>query len=61
MSRLFELAFAVLRHHPPEPRDEPWEIDPRYLPEVLEGLAQARRHQFAPEAQIEADLRRFEE
>jgi hypothetical protein len=66
MSRLFELAFAMLRRgspgsRAPEPRGEPGDIDPKYLPDVMEGLAQARRHRFAPEAEIEADLRRFEE
>jgi hypothetical protein len=80
MSRLFELALALLRGRPPEPREEDaremlgrgkrggqdglgkaGEIDPKYLPDVLEGVAQAQRHQFAPDVQMEANLRRFEE
>jgi hypothetical protein len=37
------------------------EIDPAHLPAVLEGLAQARRRQFATDAEIEAAFRRFEQ
>lgn len=38
----------------------PEEIDPAHIPAVLEGLAQAKRRQFASDAEIEAAFRRFE-
>ena len=40
---------------------EPEEIDPAHLPAVLEGLAQAKRWQFATDAEVEAPFRRFEQ
>jgi len=40
---------------------EPEEVDPAHLPAVLEGLAQAKRHQFATDAEVEAAFRRFEQ
>ncbi|UPJ46749.1 acetyltransferase [Bradyrhizobium sp. 200] len=40
---------------------EPEEIDPAHLPAVLEGLAQAKRRQFATDAEVEAAFRRFEQ
>ena len=40
--------------------DEPEKIDPAHLPDVLEGLAQARRREFATDAEIDAAFRRFE-
>jgi hypothetical protein len=40
--------------------DEPEEIDPTHLTDVLEGLAQARRRQFATDAEIEHAFRRFD-
>jgi hypothetical protein len=40
---------------------EPEEIDPAHLPVVLEGLAQAKRRQFATDAEVEAAFRRFEQ
>jgi hypothetical protein len=39
---------------------EPEEIDPAHLPAVLEGLAQAKRRQFATDAEVDAAFRRFE-
>jgi hypothetical protein len=39
----------------------PEEIDPAHLPAVLEGLAQARRKEFATDADVEAAFRRFEQ
>lgn len=39
---------------------EPEEIEAGHLLAVLEGLAQARRHEFASDADIEAAFRRFE-
>ncbi|HWE79130.1 MAG TPA: hypothetical protein VG270_11475 [Pseudolabrys sp.] len=40
--------------------DEPEEIDPAHLAGVLEGLAQARRRQFATDEEVEAAFRRFD-
>ena len=40
---------------------EPEEVDPAHLPAVLEGLAQAKRRQFATDADVEAAFRRFEQ
>jgi hypothetical protein len=39
---------------------EPEAIDPVHLPAVLEGLAQAKRRQFATDDEIEAVFRRFD-
>jgi len=36
------------------------DIDPAHLSDVLEGLAQARRREFATDAEVEAAFRRFE-
>ena len=53
-----EIAAAMLRlaegDHEPEP------VDPAHLPAVLEGLAQARRCEFATADQVEAAFRRFD-
>ena len=35
-------------------------IDPAYLPAILEGLAQAKRRQFATDEEVEAAFRRFD-
>lgn len=35
-------------------------VDPAHLPAVLEGLAQARRGEYASVADVEAAFRRFE-
>ena len=40
---------------------EPEEIDSTHLAAVLEGLAQAKRRQFATDAEVEAAFRRFEQ
>ncbi len=47
---------------PPLTRNEakPEPIDPAHLADVLEGLAQAKRRQFATDAEIEAAFRRFD-
>ena len=37
------------------------EVDPAHLPAVLEGLAQAKRHQIATDPEVEAAFRRFEQ
>jgi len=74
MTKLLEQALAAVRHLPPDSQDEiaramlqlaasggePEEIDAAHLPEVLEGLAQAKRRQFATDAEIEAAFRRFD-
>ena len=53
-----EIAKAMLRL---AQNDEPETIDPAHLPAVLEGLAQARRHEFSTDAEVEAAFRRFDE
>lgn len=69
-----EKAVEAVRQLPPESQDEiahamlslagnegvPEEIDPVHLPDVLENLAQAKRHQFASDTAIEAAFRRFD-
>jgi hypothetical protein len=52
-----EIALAMLNL---AGNDELEDIDPAHLPEVLEGLAQARRREFATDADVEAAFRRFE-
>ena len=54
-----EIARLVLRLARDEEPAEP--IDPAHLPDVLEGLAQARRRDFAADAEIESAFRRFEQ
>jgi hypothetical protein len=75
MTKLLEKALEAVRRLPPDSQDhialamltltgnegEPEEIDAAHLPAVLEGLAQARRRQFATDAEIEAAFRRFEQ
>jgi hypothetical protein len=39
---------------------EPEPVDPAHLATVLEGLAQAKRREFATDDEIEAAFRRFE-
>jgi hypothetical protein len=74
MTKLFERAVEAVRRLPPETQDEiaravlqlatgdgePEEIAPADLPAVLEGLSQAKRRQFASDAEVEAAFRRFE-
>jgi hypothetical protein len=40
---------------------EPEAIDPAHLPDVLESLAQAKRRQFATDAEVEAAFRRLDQ
>jgi DNA-binding TFAR19-related protein (PDSD5 family) len=75
MTKLLEKALEAVRQLPPDSQDqialamlslsgnerEPEEIDPADLPAVLEGLAQAKRREFATDAEVEAALRRFEQ
>ena len=74
MTKLLEKALQAVRLLPPENQDEiaramltlagqapePEEIDPAHLADVLEGLAQAKRREFATEADVEAAFRRFD-
>ena len=73
MTKLLEKAVETVRQLPPNSQDEiaramltlageegePEEIDPAHLPDVLESLAQAKRREFATEAEVEAAFRRF--
>jgi hypothetical protein len=76
MTKLLEKALeAVRRLPPPRSQDEiahamltlagdegePEAIDPAHLPAVLEGLAQAKRRQFATDDEVEAAFRRFDQ
>jgi hypothetical protein len=53
-----EIARAIL--HLAERDGEPEPIDPAHLAAVLEGLAQAKRREFATDAEVEAAFRRFD-
>jgi DNA-binding TFAR19-related protein (PDSD5 family) len=75
MTRLLEKALEAVRLLSPDDQDqialamltltgkqgEPEEIDPAHLAAVLEGLAQAKRRQFATTAEVEAAFRRFDQ
>jgi hypothetical protein len=74
MTRLLEQALEAVSRLSPDNQDEiarvmlqlaandgePEEIDAAHLPAVLEGLAQAKRREFASDAEVEAAFRRFE-
>jgi hypothetical protein len=74
MTKLLDKALEAVRTLPPDAqdaiaramltlagnKDEPEPIDPAHLPDVLEGLAQAGRRQFASDAEVEAAFRRFD-
>ncbi len=74
MTKLLEQALEVVTRLPPETQDEiaramlrlvasdgePEEIDALHLPAVLEGLGQAKRREFAGDAEVEAAFRRFD-
>jgi hypothetical protein len=74
MTELLHEALEAVRRLPPDHQDEiaramlalagiegePEEIDPAHLPDVLEGLAQAGRREFATDAEVEAAFRRFD-
>jgi len=74
MTKLLEKALEAVRLLPDESQDEiarammllvrneaePKPIDPAHLPAVLEGLAQAKRREFATDAEIEAVFRLFD-
>jgi hypothetical protein len=74
MTKLLEQALEAVRRLPSDSQDEiartmltlaanegePEPIDPAHLSAVLEGLAQAKRRQFASDDEVEAAFRRFE-
>ena len=74
MTQLLERALEAVRRLPPDSQDEiaramlslagnegeSEPIDPEHLPDVLESLAQAKRRQFATDAEVEAAFRRFD-
>ena len=74
MTKLLEKAVEAVRQLPPDTQDEiartmlelvghegePQPIDDAHLAAVLEGLAQAKRGEFASDAEVEAAFRRFD-
>jgi hypothetical protein len=74
MTKLLEKALKAVQQLPAETQDEiahamlslagdegeSQEIDPAHLSDVLESLAQARRGEFATDAEVEAAFRRFD-
>ena len=74
MTKLLQKALEAVRHLSPESQDEiaramlvlaseegePEDIDPAHLSDVLESLAQAKRREFATDAEVEAAFRRFD-
>jgi hypothetical protein len=54
----YEIARTIL--HLAAGSGEPEQIHPAHLPSVLESLAQARRGEFASEAEAEAAFRKFD-
>jgi hypothetical protein len=74
MTKLLEKAIETVRRLSPGEQDEIAQailslagdagefedIDPAHLPDVLESLAQARRREFASDAEVEAAFRRFD-
>ena len=74
MTKLLEKALEAVRQLSPDSQDEiaqamlylaaadaePEPVDPAHLPAILEGLAQARRGEFATEEEVEAAFRRFD-
>jgi hypothetical protein len=74
MTRLLEQALEAVTRLPPETQDEiaramlrlaegdgePEEISAKHLVAVLEGLAQAKRREFAADSEVEAAFRRFD-
>ena len=74
MTKLLERALEAVRQLPPESQDEiaqamlhfaatdgePEPVDPDHLPAILEGLAQARRGEFATEEEVKKAFARFD-
>jgi hypothetical protein len=75
MTKLLDKALEAVRRLHPSSQDEIAqamlalagdvgeleEIDPAHLSAVLEGLAQAKRRQFATDDEVEAAFRRFDQ
>ena len=53
-----EIARAML--HLADHNGEPEQIDSVHVPAVLEGLSQAKRREFASDAEVEAAICRFD-
>jgi hypothetical protein len=53
-----DIARTILHLAGSEVETEP--VDPAHLAAVLEGLAQAKRHEFATDDEVEAAFRRFD-
>jgi predicted transcriptional regulator len=74
MSKLLDKAFEAVRKLPADAQDDvartmlelageggdPEPIEASHLSAVLEGLAQARRGEFASDSEVEAAFRRFD-
>jgi hypothetical protein len=74
MTKLLEKAVEAVRQLPPDiqdeiahamlslagGQDEEEEIDPAHLADVLDSMAQAKRREFASDAEIESAFRRFD-
>jgi hypothetical protein len=74
MTKLLEQAIKAVRRLPPDSQDdiargilhlagsegEVEPIDPAHLAAVLDGLAQAKRREFATDDEVEAAFRRFD-
>jgi Ca2+-binding EF-hand superfamily protein len=74
MTKLLEKALEAVRRLPSDGQDEialamlslvgkdsePEDIDPAHLTDVMESLAEARKKQFATDAEVEAAFRRFD-
>jgi len=74
MTKLLDEALEAVRQLPPSSQDEiaramlnlagtegePEAVEPAHLPSILEGLAQAKRRQFATDEEVEATFRRFD-
>ena len=75
MTKLLDEALKAVERLPPEAQDaiaramlhlatgeeKPEPVDSAHLPAVLEGLAQARRREFAGDSEVEAAFRRFDQ
>ena len=74
MTKLLEQAIEAVRRRPADSQDdiarailhlagsevEVEPLDPAHLAAVLEGLAQAKRREFATDDEVEAAFRRFD-
>ncbi len=74
MTKLLEKALDAVRRLPPDSQDEIAramlslvgdedeleDVDPTHLADVLESLSQAKRRQFATDAEVDAAFRRFD-